>query len=106
VVILEKEGEWMQNDLISRSALIEYINSKEFQRRFIQSKETIQDILRTFINEQPPAYNVEKVVEDVKEENKRALKEMYKIHGNQYTTILLKKHNDKIDDIVRNGGKE
>lgn len=55
------------SDLISRSALIDYINSVEFSKRFIQSKDSIQGMLRTFIEEQPTAYDVEKVVEQLEE---------------------------------------
>lgn len=59
------------SDLISRSVLIEYINSCDFSKRFIQSKESIQEILRTIINEQSTAYDTDKVVAEIKSEVER-----------------------------------
>lgn len=44
---------------------------------------------------------IEDMVESVKVENRRFLKEMYHLHGNNYETMIAKKHNDKVIEIVR-----
>lgn len=47
---------------------------------------------------------MERLVERLEEENKRSLNEMYRLHGNNYETVLLKKHNDSICEIVKEEG--
>ena len=93
----------MQGDLISRSALIEEIESLTMQITGLRSgkgvlsecmKEYKKSILR-IIDEQPTAYNVEKVMAELEERKNRPPELEYR-HLNFADAI----------EIVRNGGKE
>lgn len=44
--------------------------------------------------------NLNQLIEEIREENKRALKEIYTYNGNNYLTQLMKKHNDEIEKII------
>jgi hypothetical protein len=100
VVILEKEGEWMQNDLISRSALIEKFKDKI-------SRTTNNTILRIFLLEaikivenEPTAYDVEKVVAELETSSGKGYRD---IDGDYVPPMI---ETTKAISIVRNGGKE
>ena len=106
----------MQGDLISRSALIEEIESLTMQITGIRSgkgvlsecmKEYKKSILR-IIEEQPTAYNVEKVVAELEEENQRLKKlknNCIALSDHEVCDIENKAYNFAIK-CVRNGWKE
>ena len=91
----------MQNDLISRSALITLFEDKMFNNKLMAPVIKISDVLE-IIEEQPTAYDLEKVVEKIcgcdgcsgccncHEEQRMMQCEEYK----------------RVYDMVRNGGKE
>lgn len=56
----------MQNDLISRSAFIEFVKNLPKTENGYSSEYDENEILH-YINEQPTAYDVEKVVEQLDE---------------------------------------
>lgn len=64
-------------------------------------RDTVEKAIVVWNNRKP----IEDMVESVKVENRRFLKEMYHLHGNNYETTIAKKHNDKVIQIVR-GGRE
>ncbi len=103
----------MQNDLISRSELIEILTKYQFgaikndtQREYI--KETVLQFVRTM----PTAYDVEKVVE----ETDKVLADLNVVeilsHFETDKTIqkslcdFLCAFKDEISRLIRNGGKE
>ena len=75
----------MQNDLISRSALIE---------AFVENDLFLPEVVKELIENQPTAYDVDKVVE--------AEEKFLVNYGVPKNTPVHR----KIIDIVRNGGKE
>lgn len=104
----------MQNDLISRSTLIEWLQSQ----KYITVDENSTDMSEEFenehkwelsrncfinkaikhINEQPTAYSVESVVEQLGKRKKKLFDRC--VHG-VFDTIMA-----EVENIVRNGGKE
>ena len=78
----------MNGDLISRSAFIEFIRNLPKTENGYSREYDESDIIH-YINEQPTAYDVEKVVEQIK----------YKLFCRDIPTNIL-------DEIVRKGGVE
>lgn len=100
----------MKNDLISRSALLKYLNNGAINFS-IQMGESCVATTRKIvacmfeqvekaINEQPTAYDVDKVVEQL-EDAKTNFEHMGTLQSAYYDIGL-----DKAIAIVRNGGKE
>lgn len=97
----------MQNDLISRQAVIGIIH-KEIERTNSYAEHETQINIEMAVKELPTAYNVEKVVAELEELEGKA---------NEYRTDAIELHNEefwrgrqtgllKAIGIVRNGGKE
>jgi hypothetical protein len=104
----------MQNDLISRSAVIDIIH-KEIERTNSFAEHETQINIEFAVKELPCAYDVGKVLEQL-EEATEYLKDCTK-YGNKdakqqaksYSTMMMYEVADIVDDliaIVRNGGKE
>ena len=94
----------MQNDLISRSVLIEWITSRN---DIVLDKYTEEAVVRV-IEDQPTAYNVEKVVEELDEKARKSLekyKESFELYQEEYWRGNMNGYGNAIE-IVRNGGKE
>lgn len=103
----------MQGDLISRSALIHYLDNQIVECNDFEERSTLRSIV-SVVEEQPTAYDVEKVVADVKEENNQFIKDTFlrienmvsEIARKNYIAIRIRKHIGTIEKIVCNGGKE
>lgn len=80
------------SDLISRQALIEDIRKRSYINK------ALCEIFETIIDEQPPAYDVEKIVEELKENSQYCVP----LGGQSFTGIKL----EKAIDIVKRGGVE
>lgn len=107
----------MNNDLISRSALLEEINN--FSMRITGSAnamalvimdETKKSIMR-MVEEQPTAYDVDKVVERLEEEARCNQSEANELaqHGDYGTATMLQgiaKGYKYSADIIKSGGIE
>ena len=78
----------MNGDLISRSAFIEFVRNLPKSENGYSRQYDESDIIH-YINEQPTAYDVEKVVEQIK----------YKLFCRDLPTNI-------VDHIVRKGGVE
>lgn len=90
----------MQNDLIDRKALIEKLTYCSALGR--KSYEEVVKI----VNEQPIAYDVEKVVEELEEE-KYTREERFKYDTRtQERMVCYNKGINRAIRIIRNGGKE
>ena len=100
-----------QSDFISREKLLEVLEynkgtSGDEDLPILVTAVEINTLIE-YIKNMPciydiESYDVEKIIEKVKKENKRSLKEMYKFYGNNLPTERLKKHNDRIESILRN----
>ena len=92
------------SDLISRSALLEIIEKMNFDfGNDSDDTETIIEMVSEAVNNQPTAYDVDKVVEQV-EEKTEFLKEHKK-----YETLMMYEIVGMIEDlidIIRKGGVE
>lgn len=98
----------MQNDLISRSALIDHLNNGAINFKISMPEshvDTVKKVLAIFfeqiekaIEEQPTAYDVENVVEQLKENSKIYCEEYHQREGSLYIQDAV--------EIVRNGEKE
>ena len=95
----------MQNDLISRSALIE-----EFIRYFFSGKYNSDSLcrdLREIIDNQPTAYNEEKVIAELEESKKKN----FELYENAEDTIEIMCYGNVVNAYgdaiakVRNGRK-
>lgn len=107
----------MSNDLISRSALLEEINN--FSMRITGSAnamaitimEETKKSIEKLIDEQPTAYNVDKVVERLEEEARYNQSEANELaqHGDYGTATMFQgiaKGYKYSADIVKSGGVE
>lgn len=93
----------MQNDLISRSALIEVLNKwadANAERGYDTAYDLVQECIEV-VKERPAAYDVEKVVAELEEQidNNRGWED------EDYYWGETKGYEHAIE-IVRNGGKE
>ena len=87
------------SDLISRSELIKELNKYCGNQRYLVSEN-----IREIINNQPNAYSVDKVVEELKENASRYTKKYVTSYGNNgyRDTKAISIH--KAIEIVKNGG--
>ena len=92
----------MNNDLISRSALIEYITSYDNRRADNMQWDRYAEIVAN----QPVAYNTEKIAEQVGEEFKRTVAELLEKTGSelQLCDFNIKPFEQRLTDIVKEGG--
>ena len=107
----------MQGDLISRSRVIENIwdvfnsyanDSQRFDEYETKAINNAFKVLQKQIENQPTAYDVEKVVEELEEENQRLKKlrnDSIALSDHEVCDIENKAYNFAIK-CVRNGGKE
>jgi hypothetical protein len=86
----------MQNDLISRSALLEAYHEMGIS----MNPDVFEEDVEELINNQPCAYDVEKVVAELEE-----LK-LKRSDDSVYGVGVLNGYSEAIDYIVRNSGKE
>ncbi len=98
----------MQNDLISRSALIEAFSKNSIFTKVTNAEG--KNVLE-IINDQPIAYDVEKVVAELEEEVDYQDKKSYEADTFEEvsvssTRISMRKCYEHAIEIVRNGGKE
>lgn len=101
----------MQGDLISRSVLIEALRTEEKECEEVMTSPSFWSVFK-IINEQPTAYDVEKVVE----ETDKVLADLNVVevlsHFEPDKTIQMPLSNflcafkDEIGRLIRNGGKE
>lgn len=82
----------MNGDLISRSAFIEFIRNLPKTENGYSREYDESDIIH-YINNQPTAYDVEKVVDEIKKES-------------AWYRGFLRIHTEEAIDIVRSGGVE
>ena len=96
----------MQNDLISRKRVIENIwdvfnsyanDSQRFDEYETEAINNAFTVLQKVVENQPTAYNVEKVVAELEQLEDKDTREVYMTQH-----IVL----DEAIEIVRNGGKE
>ena len=87
----------MQNDLISRSALLKELDKREYSRE--------QHDFKRMIENQPTAYDVDKVVQELKEMRKCEDEGWCNHCQNKWCPLELLDADETIG-IVRNGGKE
>lgn len=96
----------MQNDLISRSALLESLNAINYKVQMPESHvDTVKKVLgitfeqvEKIIKEQPTAYDVEKVVAELENIKTNCVMSPADVVWNNAVAMCLK--------TVRNGGKE
>ena len=84
----------MQKDLISRSALIKAIKEN------LCMGEVTKHLFIDFVEDQPTAYNVEKVVAELEEYIE------YDTFDYHKEEPLINMSFEKLEDIICNGGKE
>jgi hypothetical protein len=86
----------MQNDLISRSALLEAYHEMGIS----MNPDVFEEDVEELINNQPCAYDVEKVVAELEEYIEYDTFDYYKEEP------IVNMSFEKLEDIICNGGKE
>jgi hypothetical protein len=97
----------MQNDLISRSALIEELKKCTCTDK--HDERIIKDFVVHIVEKQPIAYSVENVLIELEEKTELAYKRY--MDSNSYNPATVRYQTQYTErkmclDIVRNGGKE